>query len=130
MEVRETDSRDRRRDKERDWDYDNHAWNNAEQQRNIGNDRLRHQHHQQDDNDWYERQECNPGLHRHHDPYQITVDSSDGMDLWRVYDITGSDNTDYRNDRWGDWEHTYVKEANAGSNSNTSLGNSSTEHRR
>ena len=123
------DSLYRSRDKERDGDHDNNAWNNVRQQTSTDDNRGRHQHHHQDDNDWYERQECNPALHRHHDPYQIRVDYNHGMDPWRVYDTTGSDNTHYRNDRWDDWEQTYVKELYDGSNSNAAHGNRGTEHR-
>ena len=104
------DSLYRSGEKERDGDHDNHACNNARKRRSTDDNRDCRQHHHQDDNDWYERQECNPGPHRHHDPYQIRVDYNHGMDPWRVYDTTGSDNTHYRNDRWDDWEQTYVKE--------------------
>ena len=93
-----------------------------------GNTNDNHGRRQQDD-DWYERQEYNPGLKRHHGPYQTTVDYNCGLDPWRAYNLKGSDSKHYRNYHWGDWAQTYVNELNGGSNSNTAHGNRGTENR-
>ena len=110
------------RAKERDWNPDSHAWSSTTRHGDSGETHDRYQHGQYEDNARYDWMECNSEPHFDH-----FRDYSHASYLGRVHDNTGNVDAECREKRRDEWEQTYVKEPNDGTDINPTHANRGTD---